>query len=99
MGDIVSFDAFEKYLTAHPELPTMVDGYTQRQRFFIALAEFWSSNQRKEAVLNSLKNDPHPPPQFRVNGPFSNHPGFYKAFNITEGDELFRPVADRVVLY
>jgi putative endopeptidase len=35
--------------------------------------------------------DPHSPAMYRVIGPFSNMPEFYKAFNIKPGDKMYRP--------
>jgi putative endopeptidase len=36
---------------------------------------------------------------YRVNGPFSNMPEFYKAFNIKPGDKMYRLDSARVKVW
>jgi len=43
--------------------------------------------------------DVHSPNFLRVNGPFSDIPEFYKAFDIREGDPMWRPDAKRVKVW
>jgi putative endopeptidase len=43
--------------------------------------------------------DVHAPEQFRVNGPLSNMPEFYKAFNVKKGDKMYQPDSLRVVIW
>lgn len=58
----------------------------------------WLADQ--EAVLRTLVlTDPHAPSRFRVNGPLSNPDAFYTAFGIKEGDPMWRPVSERVVIW
>jgi putative endopeptidase len=46
-----------------------------------------------------VNTDPHSPARFRVNGPVSNLPEFYEAFNIPEGAPMRRAAAERVTIW
>ncbi|MGH3986985.1 MAG: M13-type metalloendopeptidase, partial [Pseudonocardiaceae bacterium] len=39
------------------------------------------------------------PHEFRANGVVSNLPDYYAAFNLKEGDKLFRPPDQRVTIW
>ena len=69
----------------------LIDGFTQEQCFFISYASNWRSLYRDDALLNLVKTDPHTPPYFRVIGPLSNMPEFFKAFDVQPGDPMRRP--------
>ena len=43
-----------------------------------------------------IKTNPHSPPKYRVNGPLSNFPPFWKAFNVKVGDPMRSP-DDKIV--
>ena len=43
--------------------------------------------------------DVHAPAQFRINGPLSNIPEFYKAFNVKPGNKMYQPDSLRVVIW
>jgi len=47
----------------------------------------------------ALIEDVHAPAQYRVNGPLSNIPEFYKAFNIKQGDSMYRTDSLRMVIW
>jgi predicted metalloendopeptidase len=36
---------------------------------------------------------------FRVNGVLKNMPEFYEAFNVKEGDQMYRPESDRAIIW
>ena len=63
------------------DINQQIDGYTGSQRFYIAFAQNWCSNDRPEALRTSVVTDPHSPSQFRSNGPIVNQPGFAGAFS------------------
>ncbi len=44
-------------------------------------------------------SDPHSPAKYRVNGPLSNMPAFYKAFHVKPGDKMYRPDSVRVDIW
>jgi putative endopeptidase len=93
-GLTVSFTAFEK--TDEYKNNEIIDGFTPAQRFFLSWAQVWKENKRDKALMLGLKTDPHSPGKYRVIGPLSNMPEFWKAFNVKEGD-LMRNPPDKVV--
>lgn len=76
-----------------------IDGLTPEQRFFLGLALFERENRRPEAEKTQVLTDPHSPGQFRINGPASNLPEFYAAFNVQKGDKLYRSPKDRAKIW
>ncbi len=89
-GFTIAFAAMQRsWLTKGK--PDKIDGYTPEQRFFISGAQMWQTKYRDEALKKQVLTNPHAPGKFRVNGPFSNMPEFYEAFNVKEGDKMYRP--------
>jgi hypothetical protein len=52
------------------------DGYTPAQRFFISYAQYYGTAERPTFARENLRDDPHAPSRYRVNGPLSNLPAF-----------------------
>ncbi len=77
----------------------LIDGFTPAQRFFISFAASWRENQRPEDLRKQVLTNEHSPTNFRVNGPVSNLPEFWAAFNVPEGTPMRRPAADRVNIW
>ncbi|WP_375289912.1 M13 family metallopeptidase [Qipengyuania sp.] len=77
----------------------VIDGLTGDQRFFLAWAQVWRSQQRDEAARQRLRTDPHSPEQFRVNGVVRQMEPWYKAFNVTQDDALYLPPEERVHIW
>ncbi len=76
-----------------------VDGYTPDQRFFISYANVWAGNIREEEALQRTKTDPHSLGRWRVNASLRNLEPFFEAFDIKEGDAMYRPAEERVVIW
>jgi predicted metalloendopeptidase len=74
----VSYEAF-KLATKGKDLKP-IDGFTPDQRFFIAFAQGWRTNQRPEALRLGVTSDVHSPVRWRVIGPVADFPEFRKAF-------------------
>ncbi|HZZ56919.1 MAG TPA: M13 family metallopeptidase [Opitutaceae bacterium] len=79
--------------------PPPVDGFTTDQRFFIAFARVWRENTRPEELRLLLATDPHSPSRFRVDGPLSNLPEFYRAFAVPAGAPMRQAPQDRVEIW
>jgi putative endopeptidase len=75
----IAYIAFQK--TSEAKSDQKIDGFTPDQRFFIAFAQGWRRNFRAEQLRLQLNTDPHSPSRFRVLGPISRLPEFYKAFS------------------
>jgi putative endopeptidase len=76
-----------------------IDGLTPEQRFFLGYAQGEAAIERPEFTKLRVLNDPHAPSNYRVNGPLSNMPEFYEAFNVKKGDKLYRPPASRAKIW
>ncbi|MBC7509147.1 MAG: M13 family metallopeptidase [Ferruginibacter sp.] len=96
-GVTVAYQAFKK--TAQGKGNVLIDGLTPDQRFFLSYAAIWRGKSTPEKLRSSVLTNEHAPPVFRVNGPLSNFDPFYAAFNLKEGDKMWRPVSERVVIW
>ena len=74
----------------------VIDGLTGDQRFFLAWAQVWRSQQREDNARQRLRTDPHSPERFRVNGVVRQMDAWYDAFDVTAEDELYLPPEERV---
>lgn len=96
-GIVLGFDAFKK--TQQYKEGKEIGGYTPVQRFWLGYAYAWLGHKRDEALAQQILTDVHSPEFLRVNGPLSNLPDFYKAFNVKEGQPMFRPENKRVKIW
>lgn len=75
------------------------DGFTALQRFYISYAGVWAQNIREEEILVRTKSDPHSLAKNRVNVTLRNIAPFFEAFSVGEGDAMFRPESERVIIW
>jgi len=93
----VAHDALQLALKKTPQKP--IDGLTPDQRFFINLAQVWSTQRRPEEVKLLLNTDPHAPAQFRAIAAPSNMPAFAKAFSCKNTDPMVRSGEKQVKIW
>lgn len=93
-GVAVAYDAFK--MTKEGQDTTKIDGFTPDQRFFLSVARIWRVKMKDKFLRYWINNNPHSPPMWRVNGPLMNTPGFYTAFDIKPGDNMYLPKEDRI---
>jgi putative endopeptidase len=96
-GLAIAYDAFK--MTKQGKDTTKIDGFTPDQRFFLGFAQVWRLKDKEENMRMRINVDPHSPEIFRVNGPASNFEPFYTAFNVKEGDKMYRRVEDRAKIW
>jgi putative endopeptidase len=96
-GLAIAYEAFKN--TAQGKSNTKIDGLTPDQRFFLATARVLRSKWSDEALRASISNNQHSPPMYRLNGPVSNMPAFYKAFNVKPSDSMYRVEKERVMIW
>jgi putative endopeptidase len=96
-GLAIAYQAFKN--TPQGKSNEKIDGFTPDQRFFLSFAQVWRIKNNDETLRLRINVDPHSPEMFRVNGPLSNTPAFYKAFNIKPGDKMYREEKDRVKVW
>lgn len=77
----------------------VADGYSPLQRFYLSYAGVWADNIREEEILERTKTDPHSLGRNRVNVTLRNIAPFFDAFSISEGDPMFRPQDERVIIW
>jgi putative endopeptidase len=73
-----------------------IDGLTPEQRLFLSYGLGWCGNVTPELLRDMASNNPHSPPQYRVNGVVSNMPEFQQAFSCKKGQPMVRENACRV---
>ncbi|MDB5123228.1 MAG: peptidase [Mucilaginibacter sp.] len=96
-GLAIAYQAFKN--TPEGKSDKKIDGFTPDQRFFLSFAQVWRIKNSDETMRMRISVDPHSPELYRVNGPLSNTPAFYKAFNIKPGDKMYLAENDRVKVW
>lgn len=89
-------------LTAYNNLDTEkveMDGFLPLQRFFLSYANVWAGSIREEEKLVRTKTDPHSLAKNRVNVTLKNIDSFEDIFDIKEGDAMYRPKNERVIIW
>ena len=97
-GISIAYSAMENALKASGKTKP-IDGFTPAQRFFLSYAAIWAQNitdQEKERLTNM---DVHSLAVNRVNVSVRNFQTFFDAFDIHEGDAMFRPEEERVHIW
>lgn len=97
-GVNIAFDALQMYLKDHGSVGK-ISGFTQEQRFFLAWASVWRTLSTDQYITNQVKVDPHSPDYLRAFAPLTNVDAWYKAFDVKEGDKLYRKPEDRVKIW
>ncbi|MHB1769804.1 MAG: M13 family metallopeptidase [Minisyncoccota bacterium] len=96
-GISIAYDAYQSRLVKTGR--KNIDGYTPEQRFFLGYAATEREQERPEFRKTQVMTDPHAPSRFRVNGPLSNLPEFYEAFDVQKGDALYREPKNRAKIW
>lgn len=96
-GVLLGLDAFKR--TEQFKRGRKLAGLTPLQRYFLAYTMSWLDEQRKESLRRQIMSDVHAPAKWRVNGPLSNIPDFYRAFGVDPGQPMWRPAAQRVHIW
>ncbi len=76
-----------------------IDGFTPDQAFYLNYANIWATNMRDEEKRNLTIGDVHSLAENRVNVTLRNIVPFFEAFGIKEGDKLYRPAAEQVIIW
>lgn len=96
-GVAIAYQAFKK--TKQGQSNELIDGFTPDQRFFLSWAQVWRGIATPEYTVQLLKTDFHSPGEARANIPLSNFEPFYKAFNVKEGDKMYRSESERAKIW
>ena len=77
----------------------LIDGFTPLQVFYMNYANLWANNIRPEEMRSLTTGDVHSLGEHRVNVTLRNIEPFFRAFSITDGDKMFRPEQERVIIW
>lgn len=101
IGDLGGLSiAYKAYLLALDGAePEIIEGLTGAQRFFLSWSQAWRGKARPEELRRRIATDPHSPAEFRCNQIVANLEEFYEAFEVREGDQLWREPAARVRIW
>jgi putative endopeptidase len=96
-GLSIAYEAFTK--TQQFKEGKKIDGFTPAQRFFLNWAQVWRSNTLPRTAAQLILTDPHSPGNYRANAPLTNIDAWYEAFDIKEGDKMFKPADKRTRIW
>ena len=95
-GLLVAHDAYLMSVKGNADV--MIGGLTGEQRFFLAFAQRWRRIQNEDSLRRQIKNDTHPPGEYRSNT-VRNVDDWYKAYKVTLANKLFLQPKDRVEMW
>ena len=96
-GLAVAYKAYQISLAGKPA--PVIDELTGDQRFYMGYARVWRAKARDNAIIAQLKSDPHSIPMYRAMGTVVNQPAFFTAFDVKEGDKMWRAPDQRVIIW
>lgn len=76
-----------------------INGYTPMQVFYMNYANLWAQNIREAEIRSLTSGDVHSLGVNRVNETLKNIQPFMDAFGIKEGDKMFRPQSEQVIIW
>ena len=76
-----------------------IDGLKPTQVFYMNYANLWGQNVRDEEIRSLTTSDVHSLGINRVNVTLRNLEDFFQAFGVTEKDEMYRPVEERIIIW
>lgn len=76
-----------------------IDDFDPMQVFYLNFANVWANNIRDEEIRSLTIGDVHSLAKNRVNVAIRNLDTFFTTFGITDGDDMFRPQSERVVIW
>lgn len=76
-----------------------IEGLTPQQAFYMNYANIWAQNIRDEEKRALTVGDVHSLSENRVNVTLRNITPFFQAFDIKEGDKLYRPAEEQIIIW
>ena len=96
-GLSIAYTAMENAIAGKPV--KLIDGFTPAQRFYLSYGAIWAQNITDEEKARLTNMDVHSLAKNRVNVSIRNFQTFFDAFDIHEGDPMFRPESERVHIW
>ncbi|HEX4584642.1 MAG TPA: M13 family metallopeptidase [Burkholderiaceae bacterium] len=95
-GVAIAFKAYQLSLAGGAA--PVLDGFTGEQRFYMGWAQAWREKDRDNFLIELIKSDPHSPSTYRARA-VVNQPAFYQAFAVKQGDGMYVPPGQRVIMW
>ncbi len=76
-----------------------IEGFSPAQVFYMNFANLWAQNTRPEEIRSLTTSDVHSLGENRVNVSLRNIEPFFEAFGVKEGQPMFRPASERVIIW
>lgn len=76
-----------------------IDGFDPMQVFYLNFSNLWGQNIRDEEIRSLTTGDVHSLGVNRVNVSLKNIEPFFEAFGIKEGDPMFLPASERIIIW
>lgn len=103
IGDLgglgIALKAYRARVEATGQEAPVLDGFTGEQRVFWSWATVWRSKNRIQEAIRRLAIDPHSPNEFRCNTTAGHMDAFHEAFDVHEGDAMYRAPEQRVTIW
>jgi predicted metalloendopeptidase len=96
-GLTLAYKAYQLSLAGTPA--PVIGGFTGDQRFFLGWVQVWRGKVREAEEIRRIKTDPHSPDAVRGTAPLKNQPGFYGAFQVKTGDQMYLAPDQRVIIW
>jgi putative endopeptidase len=96
-GLAIAYEAFTK--TPQFKAAKKIDGFTPAQRFFINWTQVWRTNILPERAAQLILTDPHSPGMYRAIAPLTNMDSWYAAFDVKEGDKMYKSKDQRTEIW
>lgn len=97
-GVLLAWDGLQRYFAKNGKTES-IDDFTPEQRFFMSWGTIWRTKYRDEALRTQVMTNPHSPGMYRANAPLTNVDAFYEAFDVKEGDAMYKKPEERVRIW
>lgn len=77
----------------------LIDGFDPMQVFYMNYANLWAQNVRDAQKRQLTMGDVHSLGENRVNVTLRNIEPFFNAFDIKDGDKMYRPATERIIIW
>ncbi len=91
--------ALDAYLLTEEGKKETLGEFAPLQTFFFSFAKAERENKREERKRQLAISDPHAESSFRVNGVVVNMDRFHQAFDVKEGDKMYKKPEDRIKIW
>jgi endothelin-converting enzyme len=101
IGDLAGLTmAYRAYqLSLGGEQAPEIESFTGDERFFLGYCQVWRAKFRDEFLRRIIVSDPHSPSEYRCNGVLVNMPEFAEAFDVQEGDGMYKAPDSRIKIW